>query len=136
MKIDKELRAVLLSASKIAKNNGIDWEAKHQAEEASIEALLKKKPELKKKLAKAQELYKQAEKLTNEAAGLMDELGFSVANHGKRIRDIEAFRKAGGEFDELAGKEKMNYDRIIVELAAADPAELDTILAKYNIKWK
>lgn len=138
MKIDVDLRAVIRAAEK-AQNRAIS--RSYQEEEVSklIQELLDKKPALKARIEKSRKkldaLNKKQEALDKEfeaANDVYNEIG--VCSDLLTLSSKERFEKSGGKIPVFMNG-KWSADRVIAELAAADPKDRQSILLKYGINW-
>lgn len=142
MKIDQDLRAAIRSAEKVQPNSNVDkWQLREEAAAEAIADFLKRYPSKAKKvhalvaaMRKAAKAQKVAEESLCEQFGLRhydNKLQFARCGAGSG-----AFEKAGGKVPPPVVKgEPWKYDRVMAELAAAEPKQLKAILKKYGINW-
>ena len=138
MKIDGDLRAVIRAAEK-AQNRAVSQSYKDDEVSKLIQDLLLRKPATKARIDKARKkleiLNKRQEALDeefNKANDPFNEIG--VCTDLMTISGKKSFEAAGGKLPiYMAGR--WAYDRVIAELAAAEPKERQSILLKYGINW-
>lgn len=144
MKIDQDLRAAINAAAKAQPNMG--WCERSTIIEKSVAAFLKKKSALTKKvnvlIQKGKDLDTKRQAITDQ---IKKELGpFGLCSKRSDIgasfsdwvdnNDADKFTAAGGVLPP-AYKGKWKAEKLIAELAAADPSKRDTILKEYGIDW-
>lgn len=141
MKIDTDLRAAIRSAEKCQPVQN-DYEARRKQEDATIADFFKRNPSKAKKCRKLAEDAIKAEALESSLRKkLCDHYGlrfgdqrFQFSNYGGA--NNAAFIKAGGRLPESTKHIRWTFDKVITELASAEPKQLKGILAKYGIKWE
>ena len=118
MKIDSNLRAALKSICNNQTETALSWEA----DKRSVAGFLKANPKIEKRLKLAQASY---EKAKDEFHKLGLRTDYSIMHR-------EDFSKASG----IKYTKKLSFDRLMQQLALAEPNEGEAILAELGIKWK
>jgi hypothetical protein len=133
MKIDTDLRAAIRSAYLQRKRTADDWAVRRAAEKAAIAALLKSKPALARRVAKARADANRANIAAAKASQIISAIG--ISHDGERIHDTELFVKAGGAF-KFSEAPRWTFDQVMAQLASATPREGAAILTKLGINWQ
>jgi hypothetical protein len=141
MKIDADLRAAIKAAEKAQPSDFLSERAK--VADAAIQAFLKKRPALRKKLAlllqSRESLLLSLQKRTNDLNELVYPFGLRIKDNKVCESflcdddDAEKFTEAGGVIPEMPKRWKA--DELIAKLAAADPKHRDSILKEHGINW-
>lgn len=141
MKIDADLRAAIKAAEKAQPADS--WSERRKVTDAAIQAFLKKKPALRKKLAlllqSRASLRSSIQKKKDEIDALLWPLGLTATDDGiceafvYDDENAEKFAKAGGVIPSMPKRWKA--DALIAKLAAADPKHRDSILKEHGINW-
>ena len=144
MKIDQDLRSAINAAAKAQRD--MSWRERITVIEKSVTAFLKGKTALVKKMntliAKGNALDTQRQAVTdqiNKTLGPLglcvkqSEIGATFSDWGDN-EDADKFTAAGGVLPP-AYKGNWKAEKLIAELAAADPSKRDAILKEYGINW-
>jgi hypothetical protein len=136
MKIEHDLRCAIRSAEKVQRNKD-NWQARHERTESAIANLLKSKPAIAAKIAKARRESKRLSELLSRQSATIDSFGLRVNCNGSSeslgMADEGKFKTAGGVL--VQSPTVWNADAIIAELAAADAKQGAKILARIGIQW-
>jgi hypothetical protein len=135
MKIDNDLRCVIRAAEKTQKGRD-SYEARNKRNSNAIVSFLKANPKKAKALRHAAKEILRLGKVIKKHEALISECGLSREWDGVslRLRCEKTFQKAGGVITQ--SPDVWTANRVIAELAAADPKEGDRILRRYGINWK
>jgi hypothetical protein len=143
MKVDHDLRQVIKAAHK----HQIPLSARQMEDikQKAVQKFLNENPAYKREvttLMKRKAKHKvEFDALSEKLDKLLQPVGLDDDHAGTKIslrswgRGDLAFVEAGGDLSGV-NKNKWEVDEVIAELAAAEPKEAVTILAKYGINWK
>jgi hypothetical protein len=144
MKIDQDLRAVINAAAKAQPEMG--WSERSEIIAKAVAAFLKKRPALTKKvnslIAKSRELQAKQLEVQEQIHKSLGPLGLRASSNviegnfsdWADDRDADTFIAAGGVLPPPR-KVKWKAEKLIAQLAAADPKNRDAILKEYGINW-
>ncbi len=129
MKIDSNLRQAIKACERC--QSPPSFESQRRAQKAVIEHVIKL-PAHAAKVKAALGALAKAREITEKAEAVFEALGISPELN--QIEDEDLFRAAGGHLN--ARYQRWNFNKIVAEIAAADPAEARKILKRIGINWE